>query len=73
MDKEQVKKTSEKTDVSPSEIRKLKKAEKKRKKFEKKELKRLKKEHAARAAIVPPSKRPIICPPDCSAAAKKHV
>ena len=35
MDKEQVKKTSEKTDVSPSDIRKLKKAEKKRKKFEK--------------------------------------
>ena len=73
MDKEQVKKTSEKTDVSPSDIRKLKRAEKKRKKFEKKELKRLKKEHAARAAIVPPSKRPIICPPDCSDAAKKHV
>ena len=73
MDKENKKISSAKTDVSPAEIKKLKKAEKKRKKFEKKELKRLKKEHAARAAIVPPSKRPIICPPDCSAAAKKHV
>ena len=73
MDKEQINITSKKTEVSPAEIRKLKKAEKKRKKFEKKELKRLKKEHAARAAIVPPSKRPIICPPDCSDAAKNKV
>ena len=73
MDKEQIKTTSAKVDVSPSDIRKLKKAEKKRKKFEKKELKRLKKEHAARAAIVPPSRRPIICPPDCSDAAKNKV
>ena len=73
MDKEQIKNTSAKTDVSPSELKKLKKAEKKRKKFEKKELKRLKKEHAARAAIVPPSKRPIICPPDRSDAAKHKI
>ena len=49
------------------------KAQKKRKKFEKKELKRLKKEHMRRAAIVPAAKRPIICPPDCSDAAGKHV
>ena len=73
MDKENKKISSAKTDVSPAEIKKLKKAEKKRRKFEKKELKRLKKEHAARAAIVPPSKRPIICPPDCSDAAKNKV
>ena len=73
MDNEQIKTTSAKVDVSPSEIRKLKKAEKKHKRFEKKELKRLKKEHAARAAIVPPSRRPIICPPDCSDSAKYKV
>lgn len=65
--------TSDKTDVTLSEIKAAKKAEKKRKRFEKKELKRLKKEHERRAAIVPPAKRPIICPPDCSNAANKHV
>ena len=43
MDKEQIKTTSAKVDVSPSDIRKLKKAEKKRKKFEKKVLKNSKK------------------------------
>ena len=65
--------TSDNTDVTLSEIKAAKKAARKRKRFEKKELKRLKKEHELRAAIVPPAKRPIICPPDCSDAAKKHI
>lgn len=65
--------TSDNTDVTLSEIKAAKKAARKRKRFEKKELKRLKKEYDRRAAIVPAAKRPIICPPDCSDAAKKHV
>ncbi len=74
MSNEEIKKsTSSAADVTPAEIRAAKKAEKKRKKFEKKELKRLRKEHERRAAIIPPAKRPIICPPDCSDASKHHV
>ncbi len=65
--------SSEKTNISLSEKKAAKKALKKRKKFEKKELKRLKKEYRRRSAILPPAKRPIICPPDCSDAANKHV
>lgn len=64
---------SDNTDVTLSDKKAAKKAAKKRKKFEKKELKRLKKEHARRAAVLPESKRPIICPPDCSDAANKKV
>ena len=67
------KQPSAKTDVTLAEKKAAKKAAKKRKKFEKKELKRLKKEHERRAAILPPSKRPIICPPDCSDSSNKHV
>lgn len=65
--------TSDNTDVTLSEIKAAKKAARRRKRFEKKELKRLKKEYDRRAAILPAAKRPIICPPDCSDAAKKHV
>ena len=64
---------SKTAEVSATEKKAQKKALRKRKKFEKKELKRLKKEHMRRAAIVPAAKRPIICPPDCSDAAGKHV
>lgn len=60
-------------ELTLTEKKAAKKALKKRKKFEKKELKRLKKEHRRRAEILPPAKRPIICPPDCSDAANKHV
>ncbi|MBQ4140365.1 MAG: hypothetical protein IJD70_03415 [Clostridia bacterium] len=67
------KKASLTPELSLSEKKDAQKALKKRKKFEKKELKRLKKEHKRRSAILPPSKRPIICPPDCSDAANKHV
>lgn len=67
------KSTSKTPELSVAEQKEAKKALKKRKKFEKKELKRLKKEHKRRAAILPPAKRPIICPPDCSDAALKHV
>ena len=74
MANEEIKKKASKTpELSLEEQKQAKKALKKRKKFEKKELKRLKKEHKRRAAIVPPAKRPIICPPDCSDAARKHV
>ncbi len=58
--------TTNGSEASPAEIKKLKKAEKKRKKFEKKELKRLKKEYERKRSIIPTVKRPIICPPDCS-------
>ncbi len=67
------KNTSKTPELSLAEQKAAKQALKKRKKFEKKELKRLKKEYKRRAAIVPPAKRPIICPPDCSDAALKHV
>ena len=64
---------SKSPEVAAAEKKAQRKAEKKRKKFEKKELKRLKKEHAIRAKILPPAKRPIICPPDCSDTDTKHV
>ncbi len=75
MSNEEIKKaaSSENTDITLSEKKAAKKALKKRKRFEKKELKRLKKEYRRRSAILPPAKRPIICPPDCSDAANKHV
>ena len=59
--------------MAAAEKKAQRKAEKKRKKFEKKELKRLKKEHIRRSKILPPAKRPIICPPDCSNTETKHV
>ncbi len=64
---------SDNTDVTPADIRAAKKEARKRKKFEKKELKRLKKEYDLRTAVIPPTKRPLICPPDCSDIPKSRV
>lgn len=60
-------------ELSSAEIKAARKAARERERFEKKELKRLKREHERRSAILSPEKRPIICPPDRSGAASKHV
>ncbi len=74
MDNEKIKTTaSDGTDLSLSDIRSAKKAERKRKRYEKRELRRLKKEYKRRSAVIPVSKRPIICPPDSSDAQTKHI
>lgn len=65
--------TSDGTDPSLMDIKIAKKEARKQKKFERRELRRLKKEYKRRGTVLPPSKRPIICPPDSSDAATKHI
>ncbi|MGM9643292.1 MAG: transglutaminase family protein [Eubacteriales bacterium] len=65
--------TSDGTDPSLTDIKTAKQEARKQKKLERRELRRLKKEYKRHAAVLPPSKRPMICPPDSSDAAMKHI